>query len=72
MYPDVHFLWGKLVIVREVLVTTKDRQALQKLTFFSLNLLHEVGAQSLVVDLEVVFKPSQTFMKQIHIPKATR
>ena len=26
MYPDVHFLWGKLVTVREVDVTTKAHQ----------------------------------------------
>jgi hypothetical protein len=44
--------WGELVIVGEVWVPMKGTQALQRLTFFSLSLLHEVGAQSLMVDLK--------------------
>ena len=71
MYPDVHFLGRKLVTVGEVWVTTKDPQTPPRLTFFSLSLPHEVGAQSLVVGLEVTSKPSQTFPKQIHNPEAS-
>jgi hypothetical protein len=66
MYLDVHFLGGKLVTIGEVQVTTKDPRVLRNLTFFSLSFLHGEGLQSLVVDLEVVSKPSQTFPKQIH------
>ena len=29
MYPDVHFLGGKLVTVREVDITTKAQQAMK-------------------------------------------
>jgi hypothetical protein len=71
MYPDVHFLGGKLITVGEVWVTTEDPQTARRLTFFSLSFLHKEGAQSLVVDLEVVSKPSQTFSKQIHNPEAS-
>jgi hypothetical protein len=56
----------KIVSVGEVRVTTKDPRTSWRLTFFSLSLLHLEGAQSLVVDLEVVSKPSQTFPKKIH------
>jgi hypothetical protein len=61
MYLDVHSLGGELVTVGDVRIPTKGTQAPRRLTFFSLSLLHEVGAQSLVVDLWVVSKPSQTF-----------
>jgi hypothetical protein len=71
MYPDAHFLGGKIVTVGEVRVTTEDPQTSWRLTFFSLSLLHREGAQSLVADLEVVSKPSQTFPKQIHNPEAS-
>jgi hypothetical protein len=71
MYPDVHFLGGKLITVGEVRVTTEDSRMPRRLTFFSLSLLHKEGAQSLMVDLEVVSKPSQTFPKQIHNPEAS-
>jgi hypothetical protein len=49
---------GKIITIGEVRVTTKDPWALRKITFFSLSLLHEEGAQSIVVDLEVVSKSS--------------
>jgi hypothetical protein len=52
MYPDVHFLGGKIVNVGEVWVTTKDTQLPRRFTFFSSSLLHEVGGQPLVVDLK--------------------
>jgi hypothetical protein len=35
MYPDVHFLGGKIVNVGEVWVTTKDTQLPRRFTFFS-------------------------------------
>jgi hypothetical protein len=38
---------------REVWITRKDTHPPQRLALFSLSLLREVGAQSLVVDLEV-------------------
>jgi hypothetical protein len=66
MYPGVYFLEGKLVTVAEVWVTTKYTQPPRKLTFFSLSLLHEVGAKSLVLGLKVTPKPSQTFHKVNH------
>jgi hypothetical protein len=47
-------LGGKLITVGEVQVTTEDPRTPRRLTFFSLSLLHKEGAQSLVVDLEVV------------------
>jgi hypothetical protein len=43
--------WGEQVTVGEVWVPTKGTQAPRRLTFFSLSLLHEVGSQSLVEDL---------------------
>jgi hypothetical protein len=58
-------LGGKLVTVGEVWVTTEDPQTPWRLTF-SLSLLHREGAQTLVVDFEVVSKLPQTFPKQIH------
>jgi hypothetical protein len=72
MYPDVHSLGRELVTIREVWIPTKGTQTPRRLTFFSLSLLHEVGAQSLVVDLRVVSKPSQTFHRANHKPKAYR
>jgi hypothetical protein len=71
MYPDVHFLGGKLITVGEVWVTTEDPRTPWRLTFLSLSLLHKEGDQSLMVDLEVVSKSSQTFLKQIHNPEAS-
>ena len=65
MYPDVHSLGGELVTVGEVWDSTKDSQMPRRLTFFSESLLHEVGAQSLVVGLKVASKPSQTSTEQI-------
>jgi hypothetical protein len=49
---DVHFLRGKVVTIGEVWVTTKDTRPPRRLNFFSLSLLYEVGAQSLLVNLE--------------------
>jgi hypothetical protein len=63
-------LGGKLLTAGEVWVTTEDPRTPRRLTF-SLSLLHREGAQTLVVDLEVVSKLSQTFSKQIHNPKAS-
>ena len=59
MYPDVHFLGGKLVTVREVDVTTKAHPILP------LRQHHEGVSQPLVVYLGVVSKPSQTFPRVI-------
>ena len=61
MYPDVHFLGGKLVTVREVDVTTKAHQRHEGSLLFSLRYHHEGDSQPLVVDLEAASKPSQTF-----------
>jgi hypothetical protein len=52
MYPDVDSLVGELVTIGEVWVNMKDTQPPWRITFFSLILLHEVGAQSLMVDLK--------------------
>jgi hypothetical protein len=44
--------WRKLENIADVWVTKKDTQPPRRLTFVSLSILHEVGAQSLVVDLK--------------------
>jgi hypothetical protein len=64
MYLDVHSLGGVSHHWRGV-NSHEGYQMPRKLTFFSLSLLDEVGAQLLVVDLRVVSKPSQTFTGQI-------
>jgi hypothetical protein len=72
MHPDVHSLGeGELVTVGEVWVPMKGTQTPRRLTFFSLSLLHEVVAQSLMVDLRVVSKPLQTFHEANHKPNVS-
>ena len=66
MYPDVHFLGGKLVTVGGMGVTTKAHQTPRRLTLFSLRYHHEGDSQPLVVDLEAASKPSQTFRGTNH------
>ena len=61
MYPDVHFLGGKLVTVREVDVTRRHTNATKAHPILPLRQHHEGVSQPLVVDLGVVSKPSQTF-----------
>jgi hypothetical protein len=43
MYPDVHFLEGKLVVVGEVRYHEGHRTS-RRHTFFSVSSFHEVGA----------------------------
>ena len=61
MYADVHFLGGKLVTVREVDVTTKAHQRHEGSPYSPFETTPQRLSQSLVVDLGVVSKPSQTF-----------
>jgi hypothetical protein len=58
MYPDVHFLGGKLVTAGEV-QNHKGFLMPPRLTFFSLSLHLKGQAQLLMVNLEATSKPSQ-------------
>ena len=65
MYADVHFLGGKLVTVREVDVTTKAHQRHEGSPDSPFETTPRGVSQPLVVDLGVVSKPSQTFLRVI-------
>jgi hypothetical protein len=66
MYLSIHCLgviggWGMLTN-GNMWLTKKDPQMLQMLVCFFLSLIHEIGDESLVVNLKMTFNPSQTFL----------
>ena len=60
MYPDVHFLGGKLLTVWRG-VYHEGTRAMKAPLFSPWDITHEGDSQPLVVDLEAASKPSQTF-----------